>query len=464
MKLSDTEIKKRLIRLRNVERLYEEQKVQLHIVRAENKQLKQMLLAYRKENDELKRTVRDLQLRIEELSVMVFGKKKQKEKDQDNTPKAPPSKRTPRSYRRQQPSESEVTDKIHHPINECSLCHSALTRKTSVTFFIEDIPAQQRKEVTRHTVEKGYCANCKKWQSSLPIPSAKVILGERVQTYVSYLSVIARLSLTQIRQLLYDTYTFSISDGEIVKILNRQAVHYRPAYEQLKESIRSEPIVHLDETGWTLLKDGSSSYAWSMSTPEGSSVFLIGESRGGGNVTTLLGEDYVGVVVTDDYGAYKKLQRHQLCWAHVLRKFRDLALSEEFDDTAKTHHSKEYQKLATIYQSVRDQRDPSLFETYARQLKDLTRTTVQDCKKLRTYKTTLLKNIPAYLTCLSDPKIPMTNNQAERSLRHLVLKRKVSLGSHSKDTANNLAILLSVFMSRRSQNPRGWFGQMLQGV
>ncbi|MBI5401108.1 MAG: transposase [Candidatus Yonathbacteria bacterium] len=29
-----------------------------------------------------------------------------------------------------------------------------------------------------------------------------------------------------------------------------------------------------------------------------------------------------------------------------------------------------------------------------------------------------------YLTCLSDSRIPLTNNQAERSLRHLVLKRK----------------------------------------
>ena len=43
------------------------------------------------------------------------------------------------------------------------------------------------------------------------------------------------------------------------------------------------------------------------------SVFLVGEHRGKGNVDTLMGENYKGVVVSDDYGAYRKLKNHQLC-------------------------------------------------------------------------------------------------------------------------------------------------------
>ena len=48
-----------------------------------------------------------------------------------------------------------------------------------------------------------------------------------------------------------------------------------------------------------------------------------------------------------------------------------------------------------------------------------------DSKKMIRIKTTLRKNIAKYLTCLYDKTIPLTNNQAERSLRHLVLKRKI---------------------------------------
>lgn len=62
------------------------------------------------------------------------------------------------------------------------------------------------------------------------------------------------------------------------------------------------------------------------------SVFLAGESRGKGNALKLLGENFSGFTVSDDYGAYRKLRNHQLCWAHLLRKFRDGAGSGEFPE------------------------------------------------------------------------------------------------------------------------------------
>jgi hypothetical protein len=459
MSLSKEEVQVRMVEWRNLTILHQKQKARIQKLEAEVTFLKQENVLLRTENTELKTEMQTIKLQVEELRTMVFGRKKRKDKDDE--PPQPPITRTPDSYHRPLPTEDEVTEEKSHPIDACTHCSTTLTRKKTVTYYIEDIPLPQKKVVTKHMVEKGYCTTCKKWQSATPIPCATVTLDERVQTYVAYLSIIARLSFAQIRQLLYDTYTFSISDGEIAKILKRQAATYRPAYEQLKEDIRGAPIVHMDETGWKLLYDGSNSYAWSMSTPEGVSVYLVGESRGKGNVDKLLGEDYRGIVVTDDYAAYKKILLHQLCWAHILRKFRDVAQSEEMDEPTKAHHTKEYQTLATIYQSVRDHRDPSLLERYTQQLGDFARRTVEDCKKLQTYKATLFKNIPAYLLCLTDPRIPMTNNQAERSLRHLVLKRKVSFGSHSKETADTLAVLLSVFLSKRSQNPKGWFGELL---
>jgi hypothetical protein len=463
MKLTDTEIRQRLIRLRNVERLYKEQKVQLQVVRAENKELKARIIYLEAENAELKRTIQDMSLRMEELTIMIFGKKKHK-KHEDNDHKKPPTPRTPESYKRPLPHEDEVTGRKTYTLSVCTHCSGEITKRTTTTFYVEDIPLPQKKDVIKHTVEKGYCTSCKKWNAGACIPSARVILGNRVQAYIVYLSVMARLSFTQIRQLLYDTYSFSISDGEIAKILNRQALVYRPEYEQLKEELREEPVVHLDETGWRQLKDSSKSHAWSMSTPNGKTLFLVGESRGKGNVETLLGSAYSGIVVSDDYGAYKKLVRHQLCWAHILRKFRDLANSEEMHTEVKVHHVALYQKLASLYQSVRDHRDISLLAKYTQKLKAFTSILQQDCKKARTFKNTLLKNIPAYLICLAGEYIPMTNNQAERSLRHLVLKRKISFGSYSKRTADCLAVLLSVFMSRRNANPRDWFGAVLAGV
>lgn len=462
MALTPEDIRTRMVEWRNLKKLHKAQKIRIQLLQEENMLLKARVAFLEAGYEEQQRINTNLRLQVEELRTMVFGKKTRTTKDDE--PKEPPTSRTHDSYHRPLPKEDEVTDTQSHPCTECTHCHGTLTSTQEVVYYVEDIPLPLQKMVTKHVVEKGYCVTCSRWQTGAPVPSARVIIGERVHAYVAYLSIMGRLSFTQIQQLLFDTYHFALSAGEIAKILKRQALAHRPAYEQLKETIRGAPIVHLDETSWRQLTDGSGSYAWSMSTPEGRSVYLVGESRGRGNVTTLLGDDYAGVVVSDDYGAYRTLTRHQLCWAHVLRKFRDLARSGELDADAQTHHQQEYQTLAGIYQDVRDQRDPSLCAVYVTRLQQLAQHAVLDCKKLRTYKETLLKNIPAYLTCLADPAIPLTNNQAERSLRHLVLKRKVSFGSHSKETAERLAILLSVFMSKRSQNPRDWFGELLQGV
>lgn len=185
----------------------------------------------------------------------------------------------------------------------------------------------------KHQVTKGYCSECHQWQMAAPLPNTRVILGPNVQKYICYLSVMCRLSFAQIQNVLQDTYQFPVSEGEIAKILEREALHLRSHFEQLKAKIRGEPGVHLDETGWKLLQGGDTSYTWVMSGVEsGASVFLVGETRGKGNAETLLGEDYNGFVVTDDYGAYRKLSYHQLCWAHLIRKFRDLAQAGELGE------------------------------------------------------------------------------------------------------------------------------------
>ena len=61
-------------------------------------------------------------------------------------------------------------------------------------------------------------------------------------------------------------------------------------------------MVHLDETGWRLFIDKDSSYSWVMSGAQSKeNVFLVGESRGKGNADKLLGDNFNGFVVTDDY-------------------------------------------------------------------------------------------------------------------------------------------------------------------
>jgi hypothetical protein len=272
-----------------------------------------------------------------------------------------------------------------------------------------------------------------------------------------------RLSYTQIQNVLQDSYALNISQGEIAKILTREATRHRPEYEQLKEKIRGEAGTGLDETGYPLLSERAHTYAWVMTGIQSKeSVYLLGESRGGGNVVALHGENYGGFTVTDDFCGYKKLPRHQLCWAHLIRKFRDLAASKELSPEHHAYCVQQYTIVTKIFSDVEQYRDESHRDSYTQRLSELAVITPQDCVKLIRIKTTLSRNIEKYLTCLGNPLIPLTNNQSERSLRHLVLKRKISFGSFCKRTAENLAILLSVLMSRKQRNPQGYFGEWIR--
>jgi transposase len=461
--LSKEEVKKRLIRLRNLERLHIEQKMRVGLLEEQVKLLKEENHLLKTTNESLVKTIEDFKLQIEELRVMVFGKKK-KTKDIDDDDLIPPKEkiiRTNDSYKRPTPKDDEVTEVKNYPLNHCK-CGTKITKKKMVVFYEEDITIPIKKIVRKYIVEKSYCPHCKCWQTDIPLPRGKVILGSNVRKYVCYLNIICRLSFSQIQGILNDIYQMNISEGEIAKILNQEAIHLRPFYEQLKVKIRGEPGIHLDETGWKLLIDGSTSYSWVMSGTEShENVFLVGESRGGGNVEKLIGNDYRGFVVTDDYNAYKKLERHQLCWAHLIRKFRDLARSGELTEETRLHCKMEYQKLCLIFDDLRNDRFILKFDEFTKRLSELSIIKHLDPKKLIRYKITLQRNIEKYLTCLYDPRIPLTNNQAERSLRHLVLKRKISFGSLTKRTADNLAVLMSLLMSLKQRYPSNFFGEYL---
>lgn len=465
VRLSKEEISRRLIHLRNLERLHLKQKQRIDSLVEERKQLKARILYLESIVQEQQMIIEDFKLQLEELRTMVFGKKKPKKeiKDDDLIPPQEKVIRSSDSYKRPIPKEGEITETQSHPIHQCS-CGGDFTKEKITTFYEEDIPVPAQKIVRKYIVTKGYCPDCQKWQSAIPLPSAKVILGPNLQKYICYLNVVGRLSFFQIQEILKDTYQMPVSQGEIAKILSRESLHLRPFYEQLKIKIRGEPVVHLDETSWKLfIGNGFTPYSWVMSGGQSQeNIFLIGESRGGGNVEKLIGENFDGFVVTDDYGAYKKLKNHQLCFAHLIRKWRDLAKSGELEEKIRLHCKAEYQKLCLFYKDLKNDRRIERYDDFVKKLTEIAEIREQDPQKLIRYKTTLVKNIPQYLTCLSDPNIPLTNNQAERSLRHLVIKRKISFGSLTKRTADNLAVLLSVIMSMKQRFQANFFLEYLR--
>jgi Transposase IS66 family len=59
--------------------------------------------------------------------------------------------------------------------------------------------------------------------------------------------------------------------------------------------------------------------------------------------------------------------------------------------------------------------------------------------------------------------LPITNNEAERALRHAIIARRISFGSRSSEGSNAYAALLSVIETCRLRrlNPWKFFAQII---
>ncbi len=468
--LSREEIAKRLVRLHNVEQLHEAQRFKIWHLRDENRALKKEVALLTATVAAQQKTIDDLKLQMEEMRTIVFGKKREKEKNHDDFPPPPAvssGSRSKESYRRKPPREEDITKSEHHPVSQCSHCGESLMGIEMKTYYEEDIPLPQKKIITKHTVQKGYCEACQSWTSGITIPSAPVILGPNVRRYAVYLSVVCRESYSQIEDILKQSYEFDISQGEIAKIMEKEGVRLRPEYERLKASIRGEPSIHLDETGWDIfMNHGERGFAWTMvGGVSGDAVFALGKNRGKGNADDLVG-DSEAVIVRDGYTAYDHLlNEQQLCFAHPHRKLRDLAGSREIDAMIRAHCRAAYETFAAIYAGVRDaliSPDRALhYDAFLKSLTQFAEPDPQDPAKLLRVKAQIRKNPGQYLTCITHQGVAADNNAAERSLRHLVIKRKISFGSLSERTAETMAILCSVLLSYRT---RGTLRSYLAGV
>jgi hypothetical protein len=467
-KLTDEQIKQKLQEGRNYKRLYFELKDKYDDARVEIKQLKA-------DNVELKQyfsgIVEAQAARITELETMVFGRKKRGQSGDNN--KKPKQPRDPSSYRRDTPKDADVTSEEHHSIDACHHCGGPLTDKEEYIRFMEDIilaalaTTAQFKTVVKLTIERGYCISCGKHSSARDLRGQTTTLGPMVRTLICYLITLRDHSYDQVISILWDLYRFKITDGEITAILDAKRLDLLPEYENLKDTIRASPAVHMDESRYPIQSEQGAGYAWSMSSTTNSDVvFRLADSRGKGNAEDLLGDSYQGVGITDRYSAYQYLfLLHQICWSHLQRTAKDLTHLECLTRSKQKHVAKFYQQLATLYALVRSYQaevfDEDTRRSQAVQLlertKQLCQPHVLDPKKLTNLKTGILQYQDSLFICLTVDGIPADNNRAERDIRKLVMKRKKSLGVKTPKGARTLEVLLSVCWSYHNRDRDNFF-------
>ena len=479
MRLTEQEIKKRFVRLQNLERLYPIARKRIEKLEKENRELRLIVKQQGEIIQAQAAIIEKFKLRIEDLEIKIFGKKKDKKKDSSNDD----SQKKPRpadSYRKPIPSESEITKTQEYPITDCPDCGTPLTDlKTIVQYKIELAFLDKiLKEIECQHVQSGYCPKCKKRVSAIPIQPQTVYFGPSLKQFVCHSIIILRLSFGQTKDLLKTIADIDVSEGEISSILQEQSELLKPEFERIKKQIQNEPAVHFDETVYKVFNEKAlGNYAWIMASAKtNDAIFAFGKNRGQGNAKDLKGNNNPGQIgITDNYAGYKNLfgKNHQLCWAHLIRKIRDIAQSEQLPKDKKEYCVGLHQSLKGIFHELDralylpfDLETRKLFrESLLGKLQEFSKPNALDCAKLKTIKETLAADTKSYFTCLLYPDVPATNNKAEQLLRHAVIKRKLSFGFKTQKGADAASVLFSVLLSlwrRSKQNFFAGYRQLLE--
>ena len=232
--------------------------------------------------------------------------------------------------------------------------------------------------------------------------------------------------------------------------------------EDMAERIREEILscglcVHLDESPWPIGNSKQSDgYLWVMSN-QGGSYYRFEPTRSGQIAKELLGP-YGGPVVVDGYGGYKSglKENHgvvlSFCWSHVRRKFTDIEgnypgpCSEILDKIGRLF---EIERRASDYESLEKLREEESVPLI-KEIKDW----LFDKRPQARGESHLLKAIDYTLNhwggltlFLKNVRIPLSNNEAERTIRHSVMGRKNFYGSRTINGADVAATLYTVIES-----------------
>lgn len=341
--------------------------------------------------------------------------------------------------RRELAPASEVNRFIELFPAECESCWEPLPQKLDEfakryqQVELEPL-APQRTEYRRHAV---VCACGYKTRAAYdPSVIPQCTFGPKLMAVVALLTGVYHLSRRQCVRLLRELLGVRMSLGSVSAIEKRVSEALAPAADEVLEVARAAPVKHTDGTSW---RRGAALWSlWTLATAA-VTVFKIVTN---GKRDTLQGllKNTSGILVSDRATALKfwPMERRQVCWAHLLRKF--VSFSERDGPTGEVGQELlDYASLLFTYWAKFREGRLSREELLAhmapvRPLFEaaLGRAVAMKERELSGSCADLLGHQEALWTFLDSEGVEPTNNHAERELRAFVLWRRRSFGTQSE--------------------------------
>jgi len=339
-----------------------------------------------------------------------------------------------------EPFPSEQIDEIHdHRLDSCPDCGTHLLAADEAPRVVQQVEIVEVPiQIDEHRGHPGWCPSCQRVHYA-PLPAQVQkgqLAGPRLTALVAYLKGMCHASFSTIRKFLRDVVGLTLSRGYLRKLVQKVSIALDSAYNELLESLRTESVLNVDETGHK--ENGERFWTWCFRA-QLFTLFRIDKSRGSQVLFDVLGEEFDGVLGCDYFSAYRKYMgdcdvRVQFCIAHLIRDVRFLTTLS--DKVTKNYGERVLQRLRELFRVIhrREEMKPSTFDAKLRKARDALVKTAKRAPP-RSAASNLAerfsKHGDAYFEFITTPEIDPTNNVAERAIRFVVIDRKITQGTRA---------------------------------
>lgn len=412
---------------------------------------------------QLESQIEDFKEALKQAHQDPFKKRKTKENndDEDKSRQEETKKRgAPKGHRGATRAKPEHIDEYRDVYAEnCTRCSSAnLKHSDRFEKHIQEDIVLILTKTTCYRHHKFYCYDCQYTGVAGPaedeIPGS--FIGPVGKSAAAHMRYQIGMTYGQVEKIMADFFGMKLTKPALVGFDKAIYEKGKPFYKMLKQKMYLSSHCCVDETGWLVLQSGSE-WLW-VFTNDLICLYVIDKHRSSEVVRLVLGDTYLGIIVSDCFSSYNPISAggKQKCVVHVLRKNKEVgeypgidkrtevftvALKDLFHEALELKEQWRCGKVAEKELSC----EAIVFKE---KLEEITSQefAYEEAEKLRNR---LIKHKDELFTFLTHPYVPADNNLAERSLRPCVIHRKLMYFNTTEEGARHYEMIMSLTQTAR---------------